>query len=455
MLSNRTDICSPDYVRTWMGLPDTKGKFDGGNVVARVQSIEIMWHISGPTEPGVLLRVMFPTPTGYMLLRKSRIEEVADSLENGNQERKLQQLMTEFHFLLDEVKTLQSLNRNVIGRAISKPVFMRTLKTASYGLSLFIFVFLLFSLVREDTVQTSGNFMETGVAYKFDILFLQKYGRTYLPYELWKLYDNAVFANELQYVYRQFFSLVKALQLALILAQFVVYLVVHGKADYTREGRDLLKCLSYRDFLYYCPYIACAALAFSELFISLTIIVFIFEYTSRTDAARAVIGAISGTRGNRSGLTLLGSTFVLLLLICLIFAMILFQTSPHDIAEENLVCTSFIGCALVLINTGLRNGGGIGESLKVYEYEFHPMSWAGFNTALNFIFFLSVNAIMLNVVFGIIIDSFAARRDEQKDRLNHNLNECTICGLWKANFKDPKRPFAYHVKKEVKSVGVG
>lgn len=50
-----TDICRSDYVSMWMGLPDTKDKFDGSNISARAESIEVMWHISGSTKSGVLL----------------------------------------------------------------------------------------------------------------------------------------------------------------------------------------------------------------------------------------------------------------------------------------------------------------------------------------------------------------------------------------------------------------
>merc|ERR1712048_148787 len=165
----------------------------------------------------------------------------------------------------------------------------------------------------------------------------------------------------------------------------------------------------------------------------------------------AVILAIVGTRRKRTGLKLLGSTFLLLILLCLIFAMFMFQYSPHDAVDENLVCTNFYSCAILMLNTGLRNGGGIGESLWVYQFEFHPLSWFGMNTMFNFFFFITVNAIMLNVVFGIIIDSFAARRDEQKEHLFHLTNQCTICGLFSSKFVPSPlqpNPFRRHVKKE-------
>ena len=451
MACGRTDICSPDYLRVWMGLPDTTGQFDNRHPIARVESIEVMWYLPGATKP-VLLPVMFPVPTGHLLLRKLRLDEVTDSLQNGNQKRKLQQLMTQYKLLIDEVKTLQWFNRSFFGRRISANSTMRILSTGSFYTSIAIVLFLVLSLVRNDTKETSGDFYETATSYKFDILFLETYGDRFLSMHLWKAYSNAVFARELETIYRNTFVFLKAVQLCLILCQLFVYLAVQGKADFIREGRDLLKCVFYSKVWYYCLYSLIAGLAFADLLISLTLVVFILEFIMRNDEALAVFKAIAGTRGNRTGLKLLGSTFVLLILFCFIFAMLMFQYSPHDAGDENLVCSNFYSCAILMLNTGLRNGGGIGESLWVYNFDFHPLSWFGLNTLFNFFFFIVVNAIMLNVVFGIIIDSFAARRDEQKEHLFHKINQCTICGLYSSKFVPSPlqpNPFRRHVKQEV------
>ena len=60
--------------------------------------------------------------------------------------------------------------------------------------------------------------------------------------------------------------------------------------------------------------------------------------------------------------------------------------------------------------------------------------------------FFLVNAILLNVVFGIIIDSFAERRDQQKSYSDDKLYKCTICGFQNSDF--PPKMFMQHVKKE-------
>merc|ERR1712124_175992 len=94
--------------------------------------------------------------------------------------------------------------------------------------------------------------------------------------------------------------------------------------------------------------------------------------------------------------------------------MIMFALMPHDVPDEDLVCQFYWSCALLMMNTGLRNGGGMGESMWVYDFESQPDLWLAGNVVFNFLLFLIVNAILLNVVFGIIIDSFADRREKQQ-----------------------------------------
>jgi len=71
------------------------------------------------------------------------------------------------------------------------------------------------------------------------------------------------------------------------------------------------------------------------------------------------------------------------------------------------ICMSLLHCFLSTINYGLRNGGGIGESEPIPT----TADWNRQNYYIRFFFdiafFLLITTIILNVVFGIIIDSFA------------------------------------------------
>jgi hypothetical protein len=63
-----------------------------------------------------------------------------------------------------------------------------------------------------------------------------------------------------------------------------------------------------------------------------------------------------------------------------------------------------------MIDVGLRAGGGIGDSMSILQYD-HPNYLSKF--AFTVSFYILVNVIALNIVFGIIIDTFAELRDKQ------------------------------------------
>ena len=71
------------------------------------------------------------------------------------------------------------------------------------------------------------------------------------------------------------------------------------------------------------------------------------------------------------------------------------------------ICMSLMHCFLSTFNYGLRSGGGMGEFLDVMTDE----AWASQGYWIRFVFdisfYLIVIVICLNVIFGIIIDTFA------------------------------------------------
>ena len=100
---------------------------------------------------------------------------------------------------------------------------------------------------------------------------------------------------------------------------------------------------------------------------------------------------------------------------------------------------------------GLRMGGGIGEALGNA-----PKSYEKYATRVIFdlVFFVMVSIVLLNVVFGIIIDTFAQLRDNRRERTRLLDNVCFICGLerslielhgkgWSYHFMVEHSPFAY------------
>jgi hypothetical protein len=64
------------------------------------------------------------------------------------------------------------------------------------------------------------------------------------------------------------------------------------------------------------------------------------------------------------------------------------------------------------LNYGLRMGGGIGDVLAWVSYTTKDQYYLRFIFDLGF--FLIVVIILLNIIFGIIIDTFAQLRDDKR-----------------------------------------
>jgi hypothetical protein len=78
-------------------------------------------------------------------------------------------------------------------------------------------------------------------------------------------------------------------------------------------------------------------------------------------------------------------------------------------------CTQLWECVMYVFNNGLRMGGGIGDVTNGVN----PLDSEGRYTAKFFFdvaFFMLINVISLNIIFGIIIDTFADMRQKQDER---------------------------------------
>ena len=84
------------------------------------------------------------------------------------------------------------------------------------------------------------------------------------------------------------------------------------------------------------------------------------------------------------------------------------------------------------MNNGLRYGGGIGDSI---ENPTHGSSsyWNFWIFSLSF--FIIVNVLIINIIFGIIIDTFGELRDEREANEKAIEEKCYICGISRYEFE--------------------
>lgn len=102
-------------------------------------------------------------------------------------------------------------------------------------------------------------------------------------------------------------------------------------------------------------------------------------------------------------------------------------------------------CIITTLNKGLRNGGGIGDVLRQPSSS-EPLYL--FRVVYDLLFFFIVIIITLNLIFGVIIDTFGDLRQEKQEKDYTLKNTCFICGLDRSKFDNKTVSFDEHTKYE-------
>uniref|UniRef100_A0A0N5C5P1 Inositol 1,4,5-trisphosphate receptor n=1 Tax=Strongyloides papillosus TaxID=174720 RepID=A0A0N5C5P1_STREA len=121
------------------------------------------------------------------------------------------------------------------------------------------------------------------------------------------------------------------------------------------------------------------------------------------------------------------------------------EKEEEDSKNEVPACNTLRMCILTTLNWGLRNGGGIGDVLRSVspdEESFH------LRIIYDLSFFVVLIIIVLNLIFGVIIDTFGDLRSEKNDREDVLKNTCFICGLERGKFDNHSVSFEAHRNNE-------
>jgi hypothetical protein len=141
-------------------------------------------------------------------------------------------------------------------------------------------------------------------------------------------------------------------------------------------------------------------------------------------------------------------TFILTVLVIFAYSFILLYNFAEMIDSDEFgdtMCSTFLACFVNSVNLGLRLDGGIGDSLKAAVNTNDKQSfWARFFFDLTF--FILVRLILLNVIAGIIIDTFSDLRDELNKKNNDSNNICYICGINRWRLEQKGVDFDEHIE---------
>ena len=110
-------------------------------------------------------------------------------------------------------------------------------------------------------------------------------------------------------------------------------------------------------------------------------------------------------------------------------------------------CNVLWQCLLTTINQGLRMGGGIAEYYNEADLQAEPLLTWVWRSIFDFSFFVVLIVILLNIIFGIIIDTFSDLRGQKAEHDETFATHCFICNLPAATFdRETARGYKYHYK---------
>jgi len=217
-------------------------------------------------------------------------------------------------------------------------------------------------------------------------------------------------------------------------------------AHFIDEKRDMryLPIISSTSF-YYMFMMACSVLG--VMYHGYTFAFCLLHITRGNDILSRVLSSVT-----QNGVSLL---YVALLLMIIIYIYALagfaYYREFYD-REEGNFCYTMVQCFFTSLRLGLLSGGGLGDAFGYNEavpaYAFHTSGMPAGRILFDISFFVLVTIIGLNVVFGIIVDTFSELREEKGKTEEKMQGECFVCGLKSNTFDRFGNGWQHHIKKE-------
>jgi len=134
-------------------------------------------------------------------------------------------------------------------------------------------------------------------------------------------------------------------------------------------------------------------------------------------------------------------TLFLGLIIIFLFSSYAFVFFQDDYTTGNMKCLTLLDCFISTLHMGIRSGGGIGDFVSLPDHE-NANYWnmVGFDM----LFYLIIIIILLNIIFGIIIDTFAQLRSQREAVLRDINNVCYVCGLDRGEIERKGKGWMHH-----------
>jgi len=400
-------------------LPSIIEEFMGRDVV----SIELMWN-------GVIQERFFPVPAMCQNLSEASKTIVVQSVDRQNSEIQLGEFATHCKSLYFEVKHQERLKELGISQ-----IFSRANQSLATWITFYIAVLVngLYCIYIEYPTKPRAVDAQGPSTLVDDVSFVQ-----------WKLHNEGPMMLDVVVM----MDWLNIGQIALSAFTFTLFLIVRVPVVFALHYRQYRKpllvslvytLLSWQPW-YYALYVVCALLGKHEprlgpVFHALLLLDIIVKDPTTADVLRSV------WYPKRA----LAATVFLMMFIMYIFAVFTFLLFPDEFLGDDSqpFCRNLRDCFAATVSYGLRNGGGFGDIMGFNQDGLErERFW------LELLFFLFVLVILMNIVFGIIIDTFSELRDQKKEKRIQTTKACFICGLEDNMFEKMGRGFAAHIRED-------
>jgi hypothetical protein len=154
----------------------------------------------------------------------------------------------------------------------------------------------------------------------------------------------------------------------------------------------------------------------------------------------------------------LGVTTLLYLIVVYVFAVVGFFFFREDYTPDELTeaqregrapytCQRLFQCFLVSLDQGLKSDGGLGGFLRQLPLGASAHSYG--RLAFDVMYNILLVVLLLNLVFGVIIDTFASLRTDDQEKKLDMQGRCFICSIDAYTFdRATKRGFHDHISRD-------
>ncbi|GAM26988.1 hypothetical protein SAMD00019534_101630, partial [Acytostelium subglobosum LB1] len=172
----------------------------------------------------------------------------------------------------------------------------------------------------------------------------------------------------------------------------------------------------------------------------------ILQITLKTKALRIVIRAININKGT---LLLMGCFMIQSTYLMSIFSYAFFSQYYYNYNTDTFFCTTLYQCFLGNVFYGVPTSGQLVQFVK-FQFD-NPNTNAGTGLLLAWtvfcvIFYVVTTIFLLNVILGIIVDTFGQIRDQRSITEEYKANYCFICSIDRETFQKKGIDFNKHVE---------